>query len=88
MGSRFDRHLLFGADGALCSEAGTGDDDHVRVVIEPIQTGRSQQGVSEQVGPFFRCTVAGDYVEYAEMSSPELAVSAFAKPPADLVRSC
>ena len=57
---RCDRHLLFGANDALSSEAGTGDDDHVGAVIEPIQTGRSQQGVSEQVGPFFGCTVAGE----------------------------
>jgi len=72
----------------LSSEAGTGDDDDLSAVSEPIQTGRGQERIAEQVRPFLRGPVTGDYVEYAEMSSPELAVSTSAKPPADPVRFC
>lgn len=59
MGLRIDRHLRFRIDGPLGSEAGTGDDDYLSAVIEPVQTSRGQQRVSEQIGPFFWCAVAG-----------------------------
>ena len=45
----------------MCPEAGTSDDDHVGLMCQAIQAGRSQQGTAEQVKPLFRRSVAGEH---------------------------
>jgi len=43
--------------GAVSTEAGAGDQDALGLVGEPIQASRGQQGVTKQVGPFFRRSI-------------------------------
>ena len=53
-------HLLLPSMWFLSSEAGTGDDDDLSAVSEPIQTGRGQERIAEQVRPFLRGPVTGE----------------------------
>jgi len=64
------------------------DGQRVSVMGQTVQGGTGQQVIAKDLSPLLEGMIAGDYVEYAEMSSRELAVSTLAKPPADLVRSC
>jgi hypothetical protein len=57
-------HLLLPSMWFLSSEAGTGDDDDLSAVSEPIQTGRGQERIAEQVRPFLRGPVTISYLEY------------------------
>ena len=93
-------HLLsFGRDGSRSTEQ-TGSPllfepialslgvERGTLVQQTVQDSRGQDVVVEVLAPIQEALVAGDYVEYAEMSSAELAVSTSAKPPVDLVRFC
>jgi hypothetical protein len=53
-------HLLFPSMWFLSSEAGTGDDDDLSAVSEPIQASRGQERIAEQVRPFLRGPVTGE----------------------------
>ena len=55
---------------------------------EPVEERGRQLFVTEDLSPVSKAQISRHYVEYAEMSSPELAVSTSAKPPADPVRFC
>lgn len=64
----------------------TADTDSRREMQQAAQDGSARDVVGEDVAPLAEGLVAGDALEYAGMSSAELAVSAFAKPPTDLVK--
>ena len=60
----------------------------VSVMSQTVQGSTGQQVVAKDLGPFLEGAIAGDYVEYDQLSNSELAVNTFAQPPANLAKLC